>query len=433
MAHAQENSRDLTSVTPREAPKRALPYEVAGRLRLHDHVLKLFFGKPLAPSREEWAHVVDGLWQGDEPMDKVVAWMFADNPGKAKALFEQALTRGIETVDNPPAPLREFFEHIDRAPAWLDRSLLLRGAKVAQASGMVAFYVLRDMALMGGYAYFNSMNQTLAATGALHKDVALRLGETGTWLQDVTKPRGLERFGEGFITTIRVRMVHALVRRALTTKREWDTATWGVPINQIDMLATYLAFGPVSLMGARLFGVPLGSKDAQAAMHMWRYIGWLSGVEERWLVQHETDGLRKLNHAFLTHRLPDEKVKQLGTALLKEPLTRRLPRLERYPWLAWIVRRYLYQKHVSNSALILFPKQRRRLGLPLWAVPWYPVLSAPVRFVVFSWHKLLGSRAFERLTRRNVAKQNRLLASYFVGDEPAIIKPGVDHPAHVGG
>lgn len=58
---------------------------------------------------------------------------------------------------------------------------------------------------------------------------------------DVTSDYGLDRFGPGFITTIRVRLVHALVRRNLSMKKECEWNKWGQPINQIDMLATYLA------------------------------------------------------------------------------------------------------------------------------------------------------------------------------------------------
>jgi hypothetical protein len=412
-------------------PTRASPYAVAGRKWLPDFIAKVIFGKPLAPSPDEWARVGEALREGDPPMDELVAWMFDGPPAKAKALFEQALMSGIETVDNPPAPLRRFFELVDKGPAWLDRSQLNEGARAQQFTGMAGFYVLRDMALMGGYTYFNSMNQTLAATGALSKNVALRLGETGKWLADATKPDGLLRFGDGFITTIRVRMVHALVRRALTNKKTWDEDTWGVPINQIDMLATYLAFGPVTIIGARLFGVPITSKEASAAMHMWRYTGWLMGVDDRWLAVGEGDGLRKLYHSFLTHRWPDEKVGLFGAALLREPFTRRIPSLQRFPFLLKLARRYIYAKHVSNSSLILGPVQRRRLGVPMFALPWYPILSAPVRLAVLGLYRLRGRAALQKLIDRRVAANEQLLASYFKNGDIHIIRPTAEHPAHV--
>ena len=421
-----------SSVPPERVPKRALPYSLAGLKSFPDALARLIFGKPLAPEPDEWRRIEAALWRGDPAMDAVVEWMIEDGAGKTKALFEQALTRGIETIENPPAPLKAFFAHIEHGPPWLNHALLNEGPKIGQVSGMASFYVLRDMALMGGYVYFNSMNQTLAATGSLRKDVALRLGETGKWLADVTKPHGLERFNDGFITTIQVRLVHALVRRALQRRADWDADAWGVPINQVDMMATYLAVGPVTAVGARLFGVPVTRRDSRALIHMWRYIGWLMGVDEQWLATTEGDGFRKLYHAFLTHRLPDEKVRQLGTVLVREPLSRRIPALDGWPFLTKLVQRYLYHKHLANASLILGPVQRWRLGIPLWAVPWYPVMSAPFRFLRISWYRLLGGKAFERFTQRCVHKQERLLASYFDDREARIIQPTREHPAHVG-
>lgn len=413
------------------APARVFPYALARMKWLPDFIAKPIFGKPLAPTQEEWTRVEQALLQGDPAMDKVIDWMFASSPRHTKPLFDQALTRGIDTLDNPPAVLQEFFALIDTPPPWLNRARLEQGVKDSRLSGKVGFFVLRDMALMGGYALFNSMNQTLASSGALSKETGLRLGETGKWTNDVTEPHGMDRFGPGFITTVRVRMVHALVRRNLRLKPDWDTAKWGMPINQIDMLATYLAFGPVSLLGARLFGVPYFRKESESIMHLWRYIGWLMGVDEQWLAITEGDGLRKLYHTFLTHRLPDEKIGQLGEALRNEPLNRYLPELGNYPRLARLKRWVIYQQHISNSALILGPIQRHRLGLPMFAVPWYPLLSAPVRFGYLGLLKLRGGDALESYLQKSRQRQRDLLLPYFGDKEQDIIRPKEGHPAHM--
>ena len=60
----------------------------------------------------------------------------------------------------------------------------------------------------------------------------------------------------------------------------------------------------VTLLGVRAFGVPVTPRDSRAAMHMWRYIGWLSGVREEWLAVTERDGLRKRRAPLLRHRRP---------------------------------------------------------------------------------------------------------------------------------
>lgn len=413
-------------------PARALPWAKARLSWLPGFITTPFFGKPLAPTREEWDRVEQALWQGDAPMDKVVDWMFAFGPRQGKALFDQALMKGIDSVTEAPVELSEFFALIDGAPAWLQRERLDRGAKASDKAGKVGFFVLRDLALMGGYTYFNSMNQTLAASGALQKETGLRLGETGKWLFDVTEVGGLTRFSPGFITTIRVRMVHALVRRHLKNKPDWDFEKWGLPINQMDMLATYLAFGPVTLTGSRLFGVPFRKGEAADIMHMWRYIGWLMGVDEPWLAQTESDGLRKLFHTFMTHRLPDEKIGILGSALRDEPLSRNLPGLDQHPWRARLMRWFLYQQHISNSSLILGPVQRRRLGIPLLALPWYPLLSAPLRFIKLSWLRWRGEEVLEAWATQHRKDQSAFLQSYFGDKQQDIIQPDKQHPAHLG-
>lgn len=415
----------------RPAPERALPARLARLQWLPAFLGRLVFGKPLAPTAEEWATVEAALWQGDEPMDRVVAWMFSGNVRANKAMFEQALLQGIGSVPHPPAALQEFFALIDTRPEWLDPAQLELAVRASHLGGMVGFYVLRDMALMGGYAYFNSMNQTLARAGALHKDTSLRLGETGKWLQDVTEPGGMERFGPGFITTIRVRLVHALIRRHLQSQEDWPAEKWGVPINQVDMTATYLAFGPVTLTGSRLFGLLPTKRESAAVLHLWRYIGWLSGVHPSFLATSEGDGLRKLYHTFLTHRLPDEKIRLLGTALMQEPLSRPLPGPAMPAWRVWLKRRYFYHLHLSNSALVLGPVQRHRLGMPWFVLPWYPVLSAPLRFCQVSWYRLRGEAALTELAARNREEQRRLGESYFGDRQADIIQPQAGHPAHV--
>lgn len=422
--------QNASSPAPR-APARLVPYALARTKWLPDAISQRIFGAPLAPTAEEWTRVEQALWQGDTAMDAVIDWMFADRPGQRKALFDLALKHGIASLDNPPEALTTFFAHIDTPPAWLDRALLEQGALDSRLSGNVGFYVLRDMALMGGYAMFNSMNQTLAGSGALRKETGLRLGETAKWTIDVTEPHGMERFGEGFITTIRVRMVHALVRRHLRLKPDWEADKWGLPINQIDMLATYLAFGPVSILGARLMGVPYSPADAKGIMHLWRYIGWLMGVDEQWLAKTEGDGLRKLYHTFLTHRLPDEKVRLLGESLRDEPLTRNIPEANDRPWLLRAKRWFAYQQHISNSSLILGPVQRWRLGIPMLAVPWYPAISAPARLALLAFLKWRGGDTLESYLQKSRVKQKALMTAYFRGAEQDIIKPKADHPAHL--
>ena len=54
-----------------------------------------------------------------------------------------------------------------------------------------------------------------------------------------------------------------------------------MPINQEDMAVTLLAFSFNVLHGIELtLNKPLSATDQSDYLHLWRYIGWLMGVED---------------------------------------------------------------------------------------------------------------------------------------------------------
>jgi ER-bound oxygenase mpaB/B'/Rubber oxygenase, catalytic domain len=60
----------------------------------------------------------------------------------------------------------------------------------------------------------------------------------------------------------------------------WDTESLGVPINQEDLAATLLAFSTNVLWGIEfILGMPLSTSETNDYLLLWRYLGWLLGVE----------------------------------------------------------------------------------------------------------------------------------------------------------
>jgi hypothetical protein len=390
--------------------------------------MRLVVGRDIAPTEAEWRTMVDALWDGDKPMDDLVEWMFSANPREARALIDRALEQGIASIPDAPPPLRDFFAIVDRDPAWLDRGLMEDGVRFIHRTGLAGPYVLRDFALMGGYL-LSGFNKALVLTGALNKGATQRIAETGKWWIDCTEREGMRRFGPGFKSTIHVRMVHAMVRRHLPQRPEWDNNEYGLPVNQIDMVATYLAFGPVMMVGMRALGIPITPHESRAVMHLWKYAGWLMGVEEKWLVDDERAGLVRLYHSYMTQSRPDWTSKELGSALAQEPMGRTLPWLKDHPLLHDLRLRLQYHQHLSVTSLFFGKKQRRELGLPENTLPWFPLLTAPWRFAHYTSRRLLpATRA--RLEKEGRAEQLQALATMFGDRAHTIIQPDAGHPAH---
>jgi hypothetical protein len=412
MSNMAEGAQATSGIPRRHGVDPASGRRMAAPLKL------LIRGNP-EPSPAQWQAMGLALNQGDPPMDRLLAWMSETGLRETRPLFDRALRDGIDSLPDAPAPLREFFALIDQRPAWVDEALLQEGARCCGISGLSGLRALRDMGLMAGYQA-SAINRTLLLTGALQRGPQRRLAETTKWWIDVTRPGGVARDAPGFHTTLQVRLVHAHVRRHVQQLPEWDAAYYGLPVNQFDMQATYLSFCVTFLFGQRLLGVPLRAEEGRAVMHLWRYIGWLMGVDEPWLLDGEMEGRIALYQNVLAQAPPDESSRLLGRPLMDEPLQRHYRRF------AWLQGRYERARHLSIERAFLGRAGMQALGLPTLVLPWYPVLSFAPRLL---GHLLLrawpGGR--ERLIRDGLRKQSDYLQVLFGGDRPDILQRPATH------
>jgi hypothetical protein len=341
--------------------------------------------------------------RGDEPMDRLVDWMIAEGLPRTRPLFEAAVSRGIRAVPNAPPPLHDFFTVAEARPAWVEERLLRAGVQASGRAGLTGMMVLRDLGLLAGYR-FAAINKTLVLTGALEGGAQRRLAETTRWWLAVTRPGGMDPCAPGYRETLHVRLVHALVRRRVSSMPEWNPAHDGVPINQCDMQATYFGFSIVYLIGSRAMGVKLSPRDGAAIMHLWRYVAWLMGVEERWLCAFENEGRIALYQNLLSQMGPDESSRRLGRALENEPLQRH------YPNLGWLRGRWNRAKHLSVARAFVGADGMEALGLPRNVLPWYPILTVPLRFL---FHRAASVIPFGRawVSRSGLRAQQQYLAT----------------------
>ncbi len=386
---------NLQSFAPAEP---AIPLRHGRKLeqaRKIGRLLRLVTGAGAEPTPDQWRALGLSLTRGDAEMDTLIDWMAANDLRACRAMFETALERGIEAVADAPQPLRVFFATLDQRPDWVDEEMLERGAEVCRLCGDVASWVLRDGALMGGYQS-PGLNRVLVLTGALEKGASKRLAETSQWWLACTESGGLARFGEGFKTTVRVRLIHALVRRHLAAREDWNPQVEGVPINQMGMAATQLAFSAVFLTGVRSMGMAVSRRDGRAVTHLMRYAGHLMGVELWLLPETEQEGLVLVYQMLLS--LVDEQDSSgrgLANALADEPLYRP------YPALRWLRTRFDRERNLSINLFFLGRAGMDNLGLPRRYIPWYPLLSAPWNVIRFA----IGTRS--AASRRRMADAGR--------------------------
>lgn len=405
-----------------QVPTRAKSFAETQKKPAWIKALGPILGQNFTPNQQEYQTLVGALTEGDALMDDYIEWMFATNPKTAKQKYDQALHHGIDSVEDCPEQLRKVFTHYEKIPEWLDRDLIHDAIAYIHGAGNDGVHVLRDAALMGGYL-LSGFNHALVMTGALNQDASKRFAETAKWWMDCTEYGGLERFGAGVKSTLHVRFIHGLVRRSLKANPKWDAGTWGMPISQIDMSATNLAFGLVFLLGLRAMGKFPTPHESRAVMHLWKYAGWLMGVEERWLVDNESDGLVLLYRTQLTQLDADWTSKALGKALSLEPFHRHYPRFNA------LRRHFAYQQHLSISRYFIGRENMEKLGLSTRVLPWYPLFATPFNAVTYTAQRLLPVLRTAQQQRGRQAQRDYMAT--FGEKGLATIQPDKNHPAHI--
>ncbi|MGH7295257.1 MAG: oxygenase MpaB family protein, partial [Polyangiaceae bacterium] len=278
----------------------------------------------LAGARARFGDRVDrlgGFFDRVDPLADEVVAAIESTPG-GWALFDQCMKRGVEHVGRAagaPAAFRAFFDHVERVPLWVDWETVDRGGEVLLRAGPLGGIVLALKSLVQGYAS-PAGNKPLVFSGRLQEQAPRRLNETSRFVQATITPGSMRPRGEGWQITLKVRLIHAQVRRMILRSGRWDAAAWGAPINQHDSAGTALLFSIIVLEGLRQLGMRIPWREAEAYVHLWRWSGWLMGVEPELLPATEAEGVRLGQLIAATLGEPDDDSRKLTRALLHSPL-----------------------------------------------------------------------------------------------------------------
>ncbi|MEU6198532.1 oxygenase MpaB family protein [Streptomyces sp. NPDC047061] len=310
------------------------------------------------------------MYERDELGAELVQAMRTDGTDPAgrvtMAQFKKALDEGIDAVPDAPDALVRFFAVVDEVPDWVDFELVERGAGVLWRMGRVSTDVLLNLSLIGSYRYGGPAD-LLALTGALTSSKAMRrLGETETWTHAVAGAGGMRRDGQGFKLTVHVRLIHALMNDRYEHNGRWDTKRWGLPINQTDQASTLGLFNSILLMGTRFLGWRVSAEDAAAFMHLWKYVGWLLGINEDWLFDTEREQNAFNYHVLITQSGQTDAGGDLTLAILEGES--RVDRGRLHPLRSWYARARL----LGILRFFLGKESMRELRIPVglpWMVP----------------------------------------------------------------
>jgi hypothetical protein len=287
--------------------------------------------KPIFPSRYTNLHAARArfgdridrlgvyLTRSDDQADRVVETIEGMPRGAGWRMFDEATRHGIATVPNAPDSFRAFFARVEHVPVWVDWNVVDRGGQVLLRAGAVGGLVLGLKSLILGYTA-PAGNKPLIFSGRLSEQAPRRIHETARFVQATIGRGGMHLHADGYCITLKVRLIHAQVRRMIVKSGRWNFEAWGEPINQHDLVGTALLFSLVVLEGLRQLGAHILPEEAQAYMHLWRYSSYLMGVDPELMPTSEAEARTVGDLLAATVGEPDADSRRLTRALLDSPM-----------------------------------------------------------------------------------------------------------------
>lgn len=209
-------------------------------------------------------------------------------------------------------------------PDWVDWEQIARGQDVFYRYGGANLTGLAYQSLLGGMGAARVV-ETLARTGGFSTKVARgRLFETTQHILQCTKSiESIQPGGEGFASTIRVRLLHAAVRNrilklAATKPGYYSVEEWGVPINDLDSIATIATFS-ASLIWLSLprQGLYLREQEITDYIALWRYIGYVIGCPTEPFFETPAQAKAVMETLLMNEIRPTETSKVLANNIIK--------------------------------------------------------------------------------------------------------------------
>ncbi len=259
------------------------------------------------------------LWRSDDKADRVIdAIDGMASKGEGWSLFERGLHG--ERIDDAPRAMRDLIEEATHVPAWVDWDVCDHGGAMLMRAGALGGAVLGARSLVLGYASPGG-NKPLVFSGRLKEQASRRLNETARFVQAVCRPGGMRPFAEGWQITLKVRLIHAQVRKMILKARtkegepRWRSEDWGLPANQHDLAGTTLLFSASIIDGLRKLGMGIPREESESYIHLWRWVGRTIGVDADVLPASEPEAMRLADLIEMTMGEPDQDSRDLTRAL----------------------------------------------------------------------------------------------------------------------
>ena len=246
------------------------------------------YEKARAIDPELAATYIEHLNVGDPEADAVIEDLSSLGRAESARFIQAAMEQQEDVLRDAPESLRTFFERLETRPDWFSPDAALPGRRIFYRYPYVFTASLVGAGLIEGFV--SNISKSFFYTGRLIEgdQGVRRLKQNNRHQVELYLPGGLERQGEGWKLTVRVRLVHAQVRRLVGSQPDWDAEAWGVPVSAAHLaLANTVFSARVLHHTGRLLLTRFSAEEREGMIALWRYVGYLMGVPDALLATGE--------------------------------------------------------------------------------------------------------------------------------------------------
>ncbi len=244
--------------------------------------------RPLDP--EMASNYVAHTTIADPEADYVVERLSSLRPEESWPLIEAGMNNDEDALRDAPSYLHDFFKGIEDPPDWVDFSAHIPGIRMFHRNSQLVLGAFVGGVLVEGFS--TNIGKSFYITGRLRDQGVRRLKQNNRHMVEIFMPGGLERDGDGWKLSVRIRLIHAQVRHLLNNSSEWEEEEWGVPLSSAHMGFAISAFSARLIKHLKSLGAVFDDEEREAFMQIWRYSGYLMGIPETILYEDEEHALR---------------------------------------------------------------------------------------------------------------------------------------------
>lgn len=252
----------------------------------------------------------------DDPVADALIEALADLRQKdAHRFIHAGMEQDAKTLAAGPRELRDFFAQVEATPAWFDPKAVYPGCRAFHDYSdlfIPAFFVvtLQNAASLISKAFYT--------TGRVLTEHGLRrIRQNTRHFIEIMLPGALERQGDGWKLSVRIRLVHARVRRLVRASGDWDESVYGAPLSGAHMALASANFSATMLHQAARLGARLDAEAHASFMQIWRYASWLLGTPDALLFEGDEAETHELYRiARVCEPPPNDEAAAIANALV---------------------------------------------------------------------------------------------------------------------